>query len=60
MKVYAPPYPLDDAAHTPIPQVTPTGRSRPAAGAGLTYLNRKLGAQERREWIQGRGPEDGG
>ncbi|MFE9883021.1 GvpL/GvpF family gas vesicle protein [Streptomyces sp. NPDC005784] len=52
VKVYAPPCPRDDTVQTPIRQVTPTERSRPAAGAGLAYLNRKRGAQERRERIQ--------
>ncbi|MEU0437916.1 GvpL/GvpF family gas vesicle protein [Streptomyces sp. NPDC006290] len=52
VKVYAPPCPRDDTVQTPIPQVTPTERSRPVAGAGLAYLNRKRGAQERRERIQ--------
>ena len=45
VKVYAPPCPPDDS----IRSATPTGRSRPAPGAGLAYLDRKRGAQQRRE-----------
>ncbi|MFJ6836408.1 GvpL/GvpF family gas vesicle protein [Streptomyces sp. NPDC091209] len=52
VKVYAPPCPRDDTAQAPVRQVTPTERSRPEPGAGLAYLNRKRGAQERRERIQ--------
>ncbi|MFJ5272238.1 GvpL/GvpF family gas vesicle protein [Streptomyces sp. NPDC088358] len=48
VKVYAPPCPPDDAT----PGVTPAGRSRPAPGAGLAYLERKRGVQERRERSQ--------
>ncbi|MFD5515647.1 GvpL/GvpF family gas vesicle protein [Streptomyces sp. NPDC127066] len=52
VKVYVPPCPRDDAAQTAPRRVTPAERSRPAPGAGLAYLNRKRGAQERRERIQ--------
>ncbi|MEV8038153.1 GvpL/GvpF family gas vesicle protein [Streptomyces sp. NPDC002742] len=52
VKVFVPSCPRDDTAPTPIRHVTSTERSRPAPGAGLAYLNRKRGAQERRERIQ--------
>ncbi|WP_328445227.1 GvpL/GvpF family gas vesicle protein [Streptomyces sp. NBC_00386] len=52
VKVYAPPCPRDDTVQTAPRRVTPTERSRPEPGAGLAYLNRKRGAQERRERIQ--------
>ncbi|MCX5008748.1 GvpL/GvpF family gas vesicle protein [Streptomyces sp. NBC_00638] len=52
VKVYAPPCPREDTGQTPIRHLTPTDRSRPAPGAGLAYLNRKRGAQERRERSQ--------
>lgn len=45
VKVYVQPSPPDDSNHG----ATPTARSRPAPGAGLAYLDRKRGAQERRE-----------
>ncbi|MCX4578487.1 GvpL/GvpF family gas vesicle protein [Streptomyces sp. NBC_01571] len=48
VKVYAPPCPPDDS----IRSATPAGRSRPAPGAGLAYLERKRGVQERRERSQ--------
>ncbi|MCT9009218.1 GvpL/GvpF family gas vesicle protein [Streptomyces rhizosphaerihabitans] len=52
VKVFVPPCPQDETVPTPVRHVTPTERSRPAPGAGLAYLNRKRGAQERRERIQ--------
>ncbi|WRZ88257.1 GvpL/GvpF family gas vesicle protein [Streptomyces sp. NBC_01007] len=52
VKVFVPPCSQDETVPTPIRHVTPTERSRPAPGAGLAYLNRKRGAQERRERIQ--------
>ncbi|GAB7102642.1 GvpL/GvpF family gas vesicle protein [Streptomyces phaeofaciens JCM 4814] len=45
VKVYVPSCQPDDSSRS----TTPTGRSRPAPGAGLAYLDRKRGAQERRE-----------
>lgn len=48
VKVYAPPCPPDDSSRS----ATPAGRSRPAPGAGLAYLERKRGVQERRERSQ--------
>lgn len=48
VKVYAPPCPQDDSNRSTMP-TTPTDRSRPAPGAGLAYLDRKRGAQTRRE-----------
>lgn len=48
VKVYVPPCPPDD----PVRSASPADRSRPAPGAGLAYLDRKRGAQERRERIQ--------
>jgi hypothetical protein len=52
VKVYTPPCPRDDTVQTVPRRVAPTERSRPAPGAGLAYLNRKRGAQERRERSQ--------
>ncbi|QFZ77851.1 gas vesicle protein [Streptomyces fagopyri] len=45
VKVYAPPPPVDDS----IRAATPSPGLRPAPGAGLAYLDRKRGVQERRE-----------
>ncbi|KUN75231.1 GvpL/GvpF family gas vesicle protein [Streptomyces griseoruber] len=45
VKVYVPSCPPDDSNRS----TTPADRSRPAPGAGLAYLDRKRGAQERRE-----------
>ena len=52
VKVYATPSPPDDEGQPPIGHVTSADRSRPAPGAGLAYLNRKRGAQQRRERSQ--------
>ncbi|WP_328557731.1 MULTISPECIES: GvpL/GvpF family gas vesicle protein [unclassified Streptomyces] len=52
VKVYAPPCRRDEDVRTPVRQAVPAERSRPGPGAGLAYLNRKRGAQERREQIQ--------
>ncbi|MGC4983884.1 GvpL/GvpF family gas vesicle protein [Streptomyces sp. DT193] len=52
VKVYTPPCPRDDTVQTAPRRVAPTERSRPAPGSGLAYLNRKRGAQERRERSQ--------
>ncbi|MEU2583516.1 GvpL/GvpF family gas vesicle protein [Streptomyces avermitilis] len=49
VKVYAPACPPDDMGRTPVRRTAPTERSRPAPGAGLAYLDRKRGLQERRE-----------
>ncbi|WP_405829262.1 GvpL/GvpF family gas vesicle protein [Streptomyces sp. NBC_01176] len=48
VKVYAPPCPPDDSTRS----ATSAGPSRPAPGAGLAYLERKRGVQERRERSQ--------
>ncbi|MET8289766.1 GvpL/GvpF family gas vesicle protein [Streptomyces sp. NPDC051639] len=45
VKVYAPSSPPDESIHS----AAPSGRHRPAPGAGLAYLDRKRGVQERRE-----------
>ncbi|WP_326654457.1 MULTISPECIES: GvpL/GvpF family gas vesicle protein [unclassified Streptomyces] len=45
VKVYAPSAPPDTARHTTRPAVS----ASPAAGAGLAYLDRKRGIQQRRE-----------
>ncbi|MFC8425502.1 GvpL/GvpF family gas vesicle protein [Streptomyces sp. NPDC057236] len=52
VKVYASPGPWNDGDQPPARQVTSADRSRPAPGAGLAYLNRGRGAQERRERSQ--------
>ncbi|WP_406109259.1 GvpL/GvpF family gas vesicle protein [Streptomyces sp. NBC_01003] len=48
VKVYAPPCPPDDSSR----RAAPAERSRPAPGAGLAYLERKRGVQERRDQSQ--------
>jgi hypothetical protein len=52
VKVYAPPCAGDETGRTADRPVAPADRSRPAPGVGLAYLNRKRGAQERRERSQ--------
>ncbi|MFE2536775.1 GvpL/GvpF family gas vesicle protein [Streptomyces sp. NPDC059371] len=52
VKVYVPPCPLDHTVRTSVRQVVTGERSGPEPGAGLAYLNRKRGAQERRERSQ--------
>ncbi|MFF3485379.1 GvpL/GvpF family gas vesicle protein [Streptomyces sp. NPDC002701] len=52
VKVYASPGPRDDGDRPPARQVASADRSRPAPGAGLAYLNRRRGVQERRERSQ--------
>ncbi|WP_329567463.1 GvpL/GvpF family gas vesicle protein [Streptomyces sp. NBC_01361] len=48
VKVYAPPCPPDDSSRS----AALADRSRPAPGAGLAYLERKRGVQERRDQSQ--------
>ncbi|MFI1440520.1 GvpL/GvpF family gas vesicle protein [Streptomyces fructofermentans] len=52
VKVYAAPGPRDDGNQEPAVPAASGDRSRPAPGAGLAYLNRKRGAQQRRERCQ--------
>ncbi|MFI6122452.1 GvpL/GvpF family gas vesicle protein [Streptomyces sp. NPDC051064] len=49
VKVYAADSPVPDPGPAPLRPETPAGRSRPAPGAGLAYLERKRGVQVRRE-----------
>ncbi|MFJ8861670.1 GvpL/GvpF family gas vesicle protein [Streptomyces sp. NPDC102451] len=49
VKVYAAEPPVTDPGPAPPRPETPAGRSRPAPGAGLAYLERKRGVQARRE-----------
>ncbi|MEU5716119.1 GvpL/GvpF family gas vesicle protein [Streptomyces sp. NPDC020403] len=49
VKVYAPPPPAEEPSPAPRAAGSPAGRSRPAPGAGLAYLDRKRGVQVRRE-----------
>ncbi|MFF1399871.1 GvpL/GvpF family gas vesicle protein [Streptomyces sp. NPDC058287] len=49
VKVYAPAEPANDTvAAAPLP-TAPSDRTRPSPGAGLAYLDRKRGIQQRRE-----------
>ncbi|QKZ24021.1 GvpL/GvpF family gas vesicle protein [Streptomyces chartreusis] len=49
VKVYAPAEPSVDPVPVAPPPVARSGRTRPAAGAGLAYLERKRGMHRRRE-----------
>ncbi|MEU1126192.1 GvpL/GvpF family gas vesicle protein [Streptomyces sp. NPDC005899] len=49
VKVYASAPPPEEPRPAPLGRVAPAGRPRPAPGAGLAYLERKRGANARRE-----------
>lgn len=53
VKVYAPAYASNAPVRESSRPAAPAGRARPEPGAGLAYLDRKRGLQERREQHQG-------